>query len=271
MMTRRLVTAGALIGLLGPGACVKPASRAPKADGTEIKVMISGGLTAAYLELGPRFEAETGHRLVTSFGPSMGTAPDAIPVRLERGEPADALIMVGYALEWLVDEGKVERESTVDLARSKIGMVVQNGAELPDISTVDAFVQVLLEAESIAYSDSASGRYVSGELFERLGIADQVTPKSREIVSERVGKVVARGEAELGFQQVSELLPIEGVQFVGEIPAEVQKITVFSAGIPLGAHNADAGRALIDFMASAEVTDAIERSGLEPIAAEGVR
>jgi len=229
--------------------------------------MISGGLSAAYLELGPAIEEATGKTLVTSFGASMGTAPDAIPVRLSQGEPADVLIMVGYALDDLIDKGEVEAGSRVDLARSTIGVAVRAGAPRPDISSVEAFTQAMLNAESIAYSASASGRYVSTELFPRLGIAQEVADKSTKVLSERVGTVVARGDAEIGFQQMSELIPIEGIDIVGPLPAEIQKITVFSTGVTANAADPEGAHALIRFLASPEAAPAIERSGMEPVGA----
>ena len=180
---------------------------------------------------------------VTSWGPSMGNTPDAVPVRIQRGEPIDVVIMVGYALGDLIKGGKVIADSRVDLARSSIGVAVRAGAPKPDISSVDALRRTLLEAKSIAYSDSASGVYISTELFKRLGIADEVAGKSRMIPAEPVGAVVARGEAEIGFQQVSELKPINGIDLVGTLPSELQKITIFSAGIVVGAREPDAARA----------------------------
>src|SRR6202790_936117 len=128
---------------------------AGSASAAEVRVMISGGLTAAYKELVPEFERLTGNKVLTAYGPSMGTTQNAIPVRLARGEPADVLIMVGYALGDLVKQGKVVADSRVDLARSPIGMVVRAGARKPDISTVEAFKRTLLAAKSVAYSDSA--------------------------------------------------------------------------------------------------------------------
>jgi molybdate transport system substrate-binding protein len=233
----------------------------------EVKVMISGGLTAAYKQLVPQFEHATENKVVTASGPSMGTTVNAIPVRLARGEPADVLIMVGYALGDLIKQGKVEASSRVDIARSPIGMAVKAGAPKPDISTVEAFKRTLLAAKSIAYSDSASGVYVGTEMLEKLGILDQMKPKSHKIEADPVAGVVARGDAELGFQQISELLPVPGVDLVGPLPPEVQKITIFSAGIVTGAKEPEAGRALIHFLASAAAAPVIARSGLDPMAA----
>jgi molybdate transport system substrate-binding protein len=232
----------------------------------EIKVMISGGLSAAYKELVPQFERTTGHTVVTAYGPSMGTTENAIPVRLARGESADVLIMVGDALGQMMAQGKATEGTRVDLVRSPIGMVVKAGAPKPDISTPDALKQTLLNAKSVAYSDSASGVYVGGELFEKLGIADQMKAKARMIPAEPVAMGVARGDSELGFQQVSELLPIPGADLVGTLPAELQKITVFSAGIATGSKEPDAGRALIAFLASPAAAPTLKKTGLDPFA-----
>jgi molybdate transport system substrate-binding protein len=205
----------------------------------EIKVMISGGFSAAYQDLVAEFERSTGHKLSTAAGASMGGAPDSIPSRLGRGEPADVLI-------------------------SLIGMVVRKGAPKPDITTVDALKRTLTEAKSIAYSASASGVYLSTEMFARLGIADEIKHKTKRIESERVAAVVARGDAEIGFQQVSELLPEKGTDYVGPLPPEVQRVTVFSAGLATGAKEPEAGRALIAFLASPAAAAAVTKSGLEP-------
>jgi molybdate transport system substrate-binding protein len=235
------------------------------ASGAEIRVMISGGFSAAYLELVPEFERATGHTVVTARGASMGTTPNSIPSRLQRGEPVDALIMVGDALEVLAKQGKVTTGTRIDLARSRIGVAVRAGSPKPDIGSVDAFKRAMLNAKSLAYSTSASGVYLSTELFPRLGIADQVKGKSRMIGNEPVGAAVARGEAEIALQQISELLPVPGIDFVGPLPAEIEKITVFSAGIAAGAKEPDAARALIKFLSSPAAAPAIAKSALEPM------
>jgi molybdate transport system substrate-binding protein len=241
------------------------AARGATAD--EIRVMTSGGFTAAYLELVPEFERANGHTVVTAFGGSMGNGPETIPNRLQRGEPADIVILASSALDDLIKQGKVVPGSRVDLVRSTIGMAVRAGAPRPDISTVAALTETLLRAKSIAYSASASGIYLSTEMFQRLGIADRVLPKSRNAQGERVGALVARGEAEIGFQQVSELLPEPGIDYVGELPPEVQRVTVFSAGIVVGARKPEEAKALIRFLASERAVPVIRKTGLEPVAA----
>jgi molybdate transport system substrate-binding protein len=237
------------------------------ATAAEVRVMISGGLTAAYNALVPQFERSTGHKVLTAYGPSMGTTINAIPVRLERGEPADVLIMVGYALGDLVKQGKVVADSRVDLVKSPIGVAVKSGAQKPDISSAQAIKSALLAAKTIAYSDSARGVYVSTEMFQKLGIAEEMRDKARKIRATPVGEIVARGDAEIGFQQISELRPVAGIDIVGPLPDELQKITVFSAGIATVSREPDAGKALIKFLASPEARDTLVKSGLDPIPA----
>ena len=243
--------------LLGSGAAL--------AD--EVKVMISGGFAAAYRELGPQFEEATGRKLVTVWGPAVGTASNAIPVRLARGEWADVLIVVGYALDEQINAGKVLPDSKVDFARSAIGMVVREGTPKPDISSADALRRALLAAKSIVYPDSPTGVYVGSELFRRLGIAGRMEIKSRMIPVAQVADAVANGDAEIGIQQVVELLPVKGVTVVGILPAEVQRYTAFSAGIATSARNPVGAEALIHFLSSPDAAPAISRTGLEPLSA----
>lgn len=237
----------------------------PRVQAQELHVMTSGAFTAAFLEAVPLFEKTAGTKVSTAFGASMGGAPDSIPSRLSRGEPADVVILARAALDDLVAKGRVVPGSQVDLVRSAIGMAVRAGAPKPDISSVEALRRTLLAARSIAYSASASGVYLSTELFPRLGVADAIKEKSRRIESERVGAVVARGDAEIGFQQVSELLPIPGLDYVGPLPEAVQRVTVFSAGIATNAKNVDAAKALIRYLSSDTVAPTIRKTGLEPV------
>jgi molybdate transport system substrate-binding protein len=237
---------------------------AATARGAEIKVVTSGAFTAAYLEMIPEYERATHSKLVTEFGPSMGTTHNAIPIRLERGEAIDVVIMAAPALDDLIKQGKVRAGSRVDLVRSNIGMAVKAGAPKPDISTVDALKRTLLAAKSIAYSDSASGVYLSTELFPKLGIADQIKGRTRKIEADPVGGVVAKGDAELGFQQISELRPVKGIDIVGPLPPGAQRVTVFAAGIPSTSMHPEAAQALIRWLASPAAFAAIKKSGLEP-------
>ena len=238
---------------------------AGSASAAEVRVMISGGFTAAFKALVPEFERQTGNKVLIAYGPSMGTTVNAIPVRLERGEPADVLIMVGYALGDLIKNGKAVAESRVDLVNSPIGIAVKTGTPHPDISSSDTVKKALLSAKSVAYSDSASGVYVSSEMFAKLGIADAMKSKARMIPATPVGEIVAKGEAEIGLQQISELKPVPGIDIVGPLPDDLQKITVFSAGIATVSKEPDAGKALIKFLASPAAHDTIVNSGMDPI------
>jgi len=242
--------------------CALLAAVSLRAD--EIKVVTSGGFTAAYLELVPEYESATHNKLLTEFGPSMGTTHNAIPIRLDRGESIDVVIMAAAPLADLIQQGKVRADSRVDLVQSKIGMAVKAGAPKPDISTLDALKRTLLAAKSIAYSDSASGVYLSTELFPKMGIADQIKSKSRKIEADPVGGVVATGEFEIGFQQISELRPVKGIDIVGPLPSGAQRVTVFAAGIPATATHPEAAKALIRWLASPAAYAAIKKSGLEP-------
>jgi molybdate transport system substrate-binding protein len=233
----------------------------------EIKVMTSGAFTAPHLELAPRFEHATGHRVVTE-ATSMGVGSSSIPARLERGEAIDVVIVADEDLQQLIQSGQVRKGTRTALAQSAIGMAVRRGAPRPDISTVDKLRRTLLEAKSIAYSASVSGTYLSTELFQKLGVAERVLPKSRRIDGERVGAVVARGEAQIGFQQISELLPVPGIDLVGPLPAEVQRVTVFSAGIGVAAKHPAAAKAFIEFLSSAAAVPAIRNSALEAVSAK---
>lgn len=230
----------------------------------DVYVATSGTFTAAYLELQPQLSQIAGDEVVT-VTTSIGQGADSIPSRVARGDAIDLVILTDDTLVRLIDEGLVAADSQVELARSKIGIAVRTGTAKPDIATVDALRETLLAARSIAYSASVSGNYVSTELFARLGIADRVAAKSRRIVNERVGAVVARGEAEIGFQQISELAPIAGIEVLGPLPDEVQLQSTVSAGVVESSPRADAARAMIRYLASAEAVPTIERTGLQPL------
>ena len=239
------------------------------ASAADVRVMISAGFYGVYSELGPAFERTSGHRLITTRGPSMGDFPEAIPTRLARGELADVVILDGGIAEELGNKGLVRADSKIQFARSLIGMVVRAGAVKPDIGSVEALRNTLLAAKSIAYSDSGSGTYLSTTLFPKLGIADQVVGKSRRVrgppSGEPVAAVVARGEAEIGFQQVAELIHVPGITFVGTIPTEVQPMVFFSGAVTSVATQPEAAAALIRFLSSADAAPVIMKAGLTPL------
>lgn len=239
------------------------------ASSAEVRVMISAGFYQVYSELGPAFERTSGHRLITTRGPSMGDSPETIPTRLARGDAADVVILDEISADELAKRGLVRADSKIRLARSLIGMVVRAGVAKPDISSVETFKSTLLAAKSIAYSDSGSGTYLSTTLFPKLGIADQVAGKSRKVrgppSGEPVAAVVARGEAEIGFQQVSELIHVPGITFVGTIPTEVQPMTFFAGALTNTVGQPEAASALIRFLSSPEAAPVISKVGLMPL------
>ena len=236
------------------------------AQAAELTVMTSGGFTAAYKQLAPKYAAQSGDTLVTVLGPSMGKAPEAIPNRLARGEHADVVIMVGYALDELIRQGKVDPASRVELADSRIGMVVKQGQAKPDIGTPDQLKQTLLSAKSVAYSDSASGVYIEKELYKKLDIEDRLVGKSTMVERIPVASQVAQGTYELGFQQVAELLPVPGVTFVGKIPESLQSVTRFAAAIPKGAEHPAEAKQLLQYLASPAVQPDVRATGLDSVA-----
>jgi molybdate transport system substrate-binding protein len=229
--------------------------------------MTSGTFTAAHLELVPQLERLTKKTIVTA-STSLGTGENSILNRLRRGEVVDIVIIADALLSQFVADRLVLEEGRMLVARSSIGMAVRAGAPKPDLGSIDALRRTLLQAKSIAYSSSVSGQYLTTELYQRLGIAAQVMSKSRLIGGgERVAAVVARGEAEIGFQQMSELLPVPGIAHITPLPPEVQKVSAFSAGVAASTRNSDLARAVIKFLASSEAAAAIIKSGLEPVTA----
>jgi len=241
------------------------------AAAADIKVMISAGFFKVYAELGPAFEKATGHKLLTTRGPSLGDSPEAIPTRLTRGEQADVLIMDGHGADILETRDLLRPGSRMRLAESFIGMVVRTGQPKPEISTVEGLRRTLLAAKSIAYSDSSSGTYLSTVGFKKLGVAEEIAGRTRKVrgppSGEPVAAVVARGEAEIGFQQVSELINVPGADFVGTVPAEIQPPTFFVGALPKGSQQAEASIALLRFLSSAEAAAVITKAGLKPLAA----
>ena len=235
------------------------------ATAIEFRVMTSGAFTAAHLALIPQLELLTKTRIVTA-STSIGTGETSIPNRLKRGEVVDIVIVAEGVLRQFIEDGLVLAEGHAILARSSIAMAVRAGAPKPDIRSVDALRSTLLQAGSIGYSASESGKYLTTELIQRLGIADQVLGKCRLVGGgERVGAVVARGELEIGFQQLSELLPVQGIAHITPLPPEVQKVSSFAAGVAASSPDRALARAAIEFLASPEAAKAITNSGLEPM------
>jgi molybdate transport system substrate-binding protein len=229
----------------------------------QLKIIISGGFSAAYQKVLPEFERETGIKVTTTSGPSQGTSPDTIGAQLHRGVPADVVIMGKEGLVELIADGKIVAGSNVDLAQTPVGVSVRAGAPKPDISTLDAFKQTLLRAKSIAIPTSTVGIYLTTKLFPQLGIADEMASKTK--ISD--ASAVAKGDAELAIRPVSELLPVPGIELVGTIPANVQYNSVFSAAEVAGSKEPKAAKLLIAFLASKKTATAIKQSGMEPLRA----
>jgi molybdate transport system substrate-binding protein len=222
-------------------------------------VLSSAAVKEAYVELAPVFEKSTGHKLSTVWD---GTAN--ILKRLRAGEMFDLVIIPPADIDRLIAEAKLASGSRTDFVKSGIGIAVRAGMPKPDVSSGEAVKNAVLAAKSVAYSSGPSGNYIAG-LFQKMGIAEQIKGKVTQTPSGvQVGEVVARGDADLGFQQVSELLHVKGIEYLGPLPSDIQHITVFSAGIHAASKEQDAAKALIRFLTSPEATPSIRKAGLEP-------
>jgi molybdate transport system substrate-binding protein len=228
-------------------------------DAAEIRVLSTQATEEAYRELVPQFEKASGHKVATVFTGTLDANK-----RLAAGESYDLLIMSAPSIDEHIKSGKVAAGSRVDLAKSGVGVGVKAGAPKPDISTTEALKKTLLAAKSIGYSTGPSGVYMIG-LFQRLGIADEIKPKLKQTpTGVFVGSIIASGEAEIGFQQVSELSHFAGVDYIGPLPADVQQFTTFASGIMAGAKEADAAKALVKFITSPNAAAAFKKRGMEP-------
>ena len=229
------------------------------ASAAEIKVLSTQATEQSYRELLPLFEKASGHKVTTIFTGTLDADK-----RVAAGEQYDLLIMAQSSIDAHVKGGKVVQGSRVDLARSGVAVGVKAGAPKPDISSVDALKRTILNAKSIGYSTGPSGNYVL-TLFERLGVADQVKPKLKQTATGVfVGSIIASGDVEIGFQQVSELSQHPGVDYVGPLPSEVQNYTTFSSGILSNAKEADAARALVRHITSPAAAAVFRKRGMEP-------
>lgn len=225
----------------------------------EIKVLASGATKEAYLELVPQFEKSSEHKVVTTWSGTLD-----IKKRMAAGEVFDLVIVAGPEIDEFIKQGKMATGSRVDLMKSGVGVAVPKGAAKPDVGSSDALKKTLLTAKSIGYSTGPSGVYMAS-LFERLGIANEIKPKLKQTpTGVLVGTIIASREVEIGFQQVSELISFPGIDFIGPLPAEVQKITVFSAGLHAGAKEPDAAKALVKFLTAPAAAPVIKKHGMEP-------
>jgi molybdate transport system substrate-binding protein len=231
----------------------------------EIKVVSTTAMKMVFEELSPRFERETGNRLAVNLGPSL-----QLEKRIGEGETADVAILTSAGAKDLIARGKIVAGSLVDLARSSIGIAVPKGAAKPDIATAEGFKRALLAAKSVALSKpvggGASGAHMA-RVFEQLGITAAIHAKAKYGAGGAAGLaglVVLRGEADIGIQQMAELMAVAGIDVVGPLPAELQSVTTFTAAIPTSASHPEAGRALIDYLTAPAAKSVIETKGLEP-------
>lgn len=243
---------GLVVGLGGMLLSSDPAGAA------EIKVLASGATKDAVIELIPAFEKSSGHKVVPTW-----TGNANIKKQIGAGDSFDLVIVGSRSLDDFIADGKVAPGSRVDLMKSGVGVGVREGAAKPDIRSDDALKQTILAARSIGYSTGPSGTYVLG-MFERMGIAEQIKPRLKQVPSgERIGTFINSGEAEIGFQQISELIHEPGVTYVGPLPPEDQNVTVFSAGISSQAKQAEAARELIKSLTSPAAASVFKRHGME--------
>jgi len=225
---------------------------------TEVRVMASAAFKEAYLELVPIFERASGHKVTTTWASSVD-----IINRVKAGEATDLIVMAGDAIDQLIAAGKLTKGSRTDIATSWVAVAVKKGAPKPDISSGEALKRAVLAAKSIAYSTGPSGVYLIG-LFQRMGIADQLASKVQQIKGEPVGALVARGEAEIGFQQMSELLPVPGIDIIGGLSKDVEQITRFSTGRHVNTPVSEAADALTHFFKAPAAHPIIRAKGMEP-------
>jgi molybdate transport system substrate-binding protein len=231
----------------------------------EVKVLSTTAMKTVFDELAPQFERETGNRLSVAFGPSL-----QLEKRLGEGEAADLAIVSAAGAKELVGQGRIAAASVVDIAGSPLGVAVQKGAPKPDISSADAFKRAFLAAQSVAVSKPVGGGQSGvhmARIFQRLGIAEAMAAKAKYGgggPTGLVGLILLRGEADIGVQQLAELMAVSGIDIVGPLPAELQSITPFVAVIPANASQPEAGRALIDFLTSPEAKRVLKTKGLDP-------
>ncbi len=229
----------------------------------EVKVLTAGAMKETILALAPDFERTTGHKVMLDNDTAGGLSR-----RIEGGEAVDLAVITAPVIDALIGKGKLAR-GRVDLATVGIGVVVKEGAPVPDISSIEAFKRLLLAAKSIAQVDPASGGtsgiYLAG-LYQRLGIADQIKPKLVFVHGGSSAALVAKGHAEIAIQQISEIIAVPGVTFAGPLPTEIQATTTYSAALGAHAKERDAANALIALLRSAQAASLLRSKGMKPAA-----
>ena len=229
-----------------------------------LNVLISGGFSGAYEQLLPEFQRATGIRVATGSGASQGTGPQTIAAQLARGVPADVVILSREGLLELIAANRITAGTDVDLAQVPLGVAVRAGTPKPDVSTVEAFKQVLLKAKSIAMPGSTSGIWLMTNLLPRLGIAEKISARMAPRGTDAT-RMVAAGDVDLAVMPVSEIMHAAGVDFAGSLVPEIQFVQVFSAAVVAGSDEIEGSKRLIEFLASAGAAKAIRDSGMEPL------
>jgi molybdate transport system substrate-binding protein len=237
----------------------------PVAASAQLNVLISGGFSGAYEKLLPEFERTSGIKVTTGSGASQGTGPQTIAAQLARGVPANVVILSREGLSELIAAKKIAAGTDVDLARVPLGVAVRAGAPKPDVSTVEAFKQVVLKAKTVAIPGSTSGIWLTTDLFPRLGIAERINVKVTSRGTDATG-MVAAGGADLAVMPVSEILHAPGVDYAGSLAPEIQFVQTFSAAVVAGSGGIEDSKRLIEFLTSARASEAIRNSGMEPLA-----
>jgi molybdate transport system substrate-binding protein len=222
-----------------------------------IKILSGGAMKSLMVEAAPLFERTGDNKVELEFA-----LTSVLTKKIEDGAAFDIALLPRPELDALVRAGKIAPGATADVTRSAVGLAVRAGAPRPDIGSVAALTRALLDARSIAYSDGPSGAYI-GKLLARLGIADEMKAKTK-LTSRPVAELVAAGDAEIGMQQIVAILPIKGAELVGPLPAELQNVIIYAAGLSVSAQENAAARALMRFMAAPEVVRLIRAKGMEP-------
>lgn len=249
-MKRSLAAVVALSFLLAAGA---------RLEAAEIKLIAANAVRGALVELGAAFEKSSGHKIAMQWGGTTGIAK-----RAESGEVFDIVLIGSEEIDALIGKGKLAAGSRADFAKSGTGIAITSGLRKPDVSTSQTLRNAVLAAKSVAYSTGPSGHYIA-ELFRKMGIADQIKDKVKQPPSGvQVGEMLARGEAELGFQQISELLHIKGIEYLGPLPPDIQNITIYAAGLHVAAPQADAAKSLIKFLTGPGAESALRKIWMDP-------
>jgi molybdate transport system substrate-binding protein len=233
-----------------------------QAQSAELRLLTTGAFRPVALALVPDFERQTGNKVAVTNDTAGG-----VKARIEKGESYDVAVATPKIIDELARDGKIQEGSETKLANVGVGVAVKDGAPKPDIGTIEAFKQALLNARSVAYIDpksgGSSGIYVD-KLLERLGVADQIRPKAKLKQGGHVADLIVDGTAELGIQQISEIVPVKGVVLVGPLPKEIQNVTTYAAGVTTASANKEAAAALLNVLGGPKAAEVLKSKGMEP-------